>query len=124
MALSHNEGRSKLGTKREIRPGVWEIGVSCGYREDGTRRYSWRRVHGNEVQADAAMLRRYLDETGMKPAELAAKLGTSRSSIGNLMQGNTREPSLHKAYAIARVLGISLDEMARLLYEDDGENEE
>lgn len=65
------------------------------------------------------LLQRYLDETGMTQAELAAKLGTSRSSIGNLMQGTSKEPSLHKAYAIAKALGISLDEMVKLLYEDD-----
>lgn len=64
------------------------------------------------------LLQRYLDETGMTQAELAAKLGTSRSSIGNLMQGTSKEPSLHKAYAIAKALGISLDEMVKLLYED------
>lgn len=64
------------------------------------------------------LLQRYLDKTGMTQAELAAKLGTSRSSIGNLMQGTSKEPSLHKAYAIAKALGISLDEMVKLLYED------
>ena len=65
------------------------------------------------------LLQRYLDESGMTQADLAAKLGTSRSSIGNLMRGSSREPSLHKAYAIAKALGISLDEMVRLLYEDE-----
>lgn len=64
------------------------------------------------------MLQRYLDECGMTQAELAAKLGTSRSSVGNLMQGSSREPSLHKAYAISKALGVSLDEMVKLLYED------
>lgn len=56
MASSHKT-RSKLGTKREIRPNVWEIGVSSGTREDGRRRYVWRTVHGNEVEADAAIVR-------------------------------------------------------------------
>lgn len=63
MALSHNEKRSKLGTKREIKPGVWEIGVSCGYREDGKRRYKWRRIKGNEIEADAAIVK-LADEMG------------------------------------------------------------
>lgn len=67
------------------------------------------------------LLQRYLDASGMTQAELAAKLGTSRSSIGNLMQGTSREPSLHKAYAISKALGVSLDEMVRLLYEDEGD---
>ena len=69
------------------------------------------------------LLRSYLDESGMTPAELAAKLGTSRSSIGNLMQGITREPSLHKAYAIAKALNVSLDEMVALLYEEQKDSE-
>ena len=76
MALSHNGTRSKLGTKREIRPGVWEIGVSCGYREDGTRRYSWRRVHGNEIEADAAIV------------QLANEMGRSLS-VGDAMTLDT-----------------------------------
>lgn len=67
------------------------------------------------------LLKKYLDESGMTQADLAAKLGTSRSSVGNLMQGSSREPSLHKAYAISKALGVSLDEMVRLLYEDDDE---
>ena len=62
MASSHNS-RSKLGTKREIQPNVWEIGVSRGTREDGTRRYAWRRVHGSEMEADAAIIR-LADEMG------------------------------------------------------------
>lgn len=69
------------------------------------------------------LLQRYLDASGMTQAELAARLGTSRSSIGNLMQGSSREPSLHKAYAISKALGVSLDEMVKLLYEDEGEEE-
>ena len=56
MALSHNGARSKLGSKREVRPGVWQVCVSSGTRDDGTRRTKWRTVHGNEVQADAAIV--------------------------------------------------------------------
>ncbi len=57
MALSHNSSRSKLGSKREVRPGVWEIRVSNGYRDDGTRRIAYKTVHGNEIEADAAIVR-------------------------------------------------------------------
>ena len=57
MALSHNASRSKLGTKREIRPGVWRIEVMSGYREDGTRRRASRTIHGNKVEADAAIVK-------------------------------------------------------------------
>lgn len=63
MALSHNGSRSKLGSKRELKPGIWQIRVSCGYREDGTRRVAHRTIHGNEIQADAAIVR-LADEMG------------------------------------------------------------
>ena len=63
MAVCHNAQRSKLGSKREIRPGVWEVRVSSGYREDGTQRTVSRRVHGNEVEADAEIVR-LADELG------------------------------------------------------------
>lgn len=56
MASSHNQ-RSKLGTKREIKPNVWRIEVANGYREDGTRRRAYRTVHGNEIEADAEIVR-------------------------------------------------------------------
>lgn len=56
MALCQ-KGRSKLGSKREIRPGVWEINVTAGTREDGARRRAYRYVHGNEIQADAEIVR-------------------------------------------------------------------
>ena len=56
MKVSHNS-RSKLGSKREIRPDFWEISVANGTREDGKRRRVWRTVHGNEVEADAAIVR-------------------------------------------------------------------
>ena len=64
MASSHNsKSRSKLGSKREVRPGVWQIRVSCGTREDGKRRTAYRTVHGNAVEADAAIVR-LADEMG------------------------------------------------------------
>ena len=61
MALSHN--RSKLGSKREIRPGVWQIRVSSGYRLDGTQRSASTTIYGNEIEADAAIVR-LADELG------------------------------------------------------------
>ena len=61
MALSHN--RSQLGSKREVRPDVWQIRVSSGTREDGSRRTAYRTVRGNEVMADAAIVQ-LADEMG------------------------------------------------------------
>lgn len=60
---SINDKRSKLGSKRELKPGVWQIRVSNGTREDGTRRTAYRTVHGSEVEADAAIVR-LADEMG------------------------------------------------------------
>ena len=58
MKSSHNSAtRSKLGSKREVRPGVWEIRVSNGYRLDGSRRTAYETVHGNEIEANAAIVR-------------------------------------------------------------------
>lgn len=57
--------RERSGSKREVRPGVWEVSASCGYREDGRQRRAYRRVHGTEADADAAR------------AELAAEMGRS-----------------------------------------------
>ena len=57
MALSHKKQRSKLGSKRELRPGVWQIRVSNGYRFDGKQRTVSETVHGNEIEADAAIVR-------------------------------------------------------------------
>ena len=63
MASSHKSKRSQLGSKEEIRPGVWKVRVSAGHRSDGTRRRAFATVYGNEVEADA------------KIVELAAKAG-------------------------------------------------
>ena len=75
-SYNENSQRSKLGTKREIKPGVWEVGISCGTRQDGTRRYKWRRIHGNEIEADAAIV------------QLAAEMGKCLT-VGDSMTLNT-----------------------------------
>lgn len=54
---SSRSGRSPLGSKREVRPGVWEVRVSSGYRPDGGQRRVTERVHGDESDADAAIYR-------------------------------------------------------------------
>lgn len=62
--------RRRPGGKREVRPGVWEISVSSGYREDGKQRREYRYVEGTEADADAELVR------------LAADMGRS-ASLGN-----------------------------------------
>lgn len=40
------------GSKRERRPGVWEVSVSSGYRADGSPRRAYGTVHGTSEDAD------------------------------------------------------------------------
>lgn len=61
-----NDSRSSLGSKREVRPGVWELRVSNGYRSDGTRKRLTRTVHGTERDADRALVA-LADEMGRVP---------------------------------------------------------
>ena len=56
MASSHKSTRSNLGSKREIREGVWEVCVTAGYRDDGSKRRVYATVHGSEVEADAKIV--------------------------------------------------------------------
>lgn len=65
------------------------------------------------------VLARYLEEKGMSPAELAHAIGSPRSTISALLNGRAKEPTLGKAKAIADALGVSLEEMARMTYEED-----
>lgn len=49
--------RSKLGHKKEVRPGVWRVEVSSGYRADGSQRKVYGTVHGTEQDAQAEIYR-------------------------------------------------------------------
>lgn len=69
----------------------------------------------------AEVLRYYLQRQDVTAAELARRLGTSRSSICELTSGRSKEPTLGKAKAIADALGVSLEEMAVMVYGSDGE---
>ena len=64
--------RSQLGSKRERRPGVWEISVTDGYRRDGSPRRAYGTVRGTEADADAWIRRK------------AAEMGRA-SSVGDPM---------------------------------------
>ena len=55
--------RRRIGTKRQIRPGVWEISVTSGLCVDGRQRRKSRVVHGTEADADAEIVR-LADEMG------------------------------------------------------------
>ncbi len=59
MANSTSRGRKRasLGSKKEVSPGVWQVRVSVGYRPDGGQRRVTEYVHGDERDADTAILR-------------------------------------------------------------------
>jgi hypothetical protein len=56
------------GTKREIRPGVWELAIGIGTGPDGRARRRYLRVHGDERDAEAAL--EDLSETAHGPTRL------------------------------------------------------
>ena len=61
----------------------------------------------------------YLNKQGIAPAELARRIGSPRSTVHALLNGYAKEPTLGKAKAIADALGVSLQEMADMVYPDD-----
>lgn len=72
MPSSRRQDRSALGSKRERRPGVWEVSVADGYRRDGSTRRAYGTVRGTEADADAWIRRK------------AAEMGRA-SSVGDPM---------------------------------------
>ncbi|MEG0015773.1 MAG: hypothetical protein RSB98_00970 [Raoultibacter sp.] len=60
---NHTPERSKLGSKKEIRPGVWQIRVSAGYKKGGGQKRVQRTVKGTARDADAEIIR-LADEMG------------------------------------------------------------
>lgn len=64
--------RSRLGSQREVRPGVWVVTVASGRRRDRSRRTKSVTVYGTEDDASAARVR------------LAAEMGRS-PSLGDSM---------------------------------------
>lgn len=49
-------------------------------------------------------------ENGLSQAELGGRVGVSRQAI-NLVENGKHDPSLALAFAIARVLGLRVDEI-------------
>ena len=73
MASSHKSARNKLGSWREVRPGVWEVRVSKGYRKDGSQRTKYATVKGSESDAIAEVVR-LADEMGWHVGDTIAVL--------------------------------------------------
>ncbi len=58
----------RTGSKREVKPGVWELAVSLGTGPDGRSRRRYRTVNGSEDDADIALTD--LAETTQGPTRL------------------------------------------------------
>lgn len=65
------------------------------------------------------VLAHYLTEKGISPAELARMIDSPRSTVHALLNGRAKEPTLGRAKAIADALGVSLQEMADMMFEDE-----
>lgn len=50
---------------------------------------------------------------GMSQAELARRIGLSKTAMNEIEKGSTRDPRFSVVEAIARTLGVSLEEFSR-----------
>ena len=62
----------------------------------------------------------YLEKQGVSAAELARRIDSPRSTVSALLNGRAKEPTLGKAKAIADALGVTLEEMANMVFDDTG----
>ena len=58
-----------------------------------------------------------LREKGMSQADLARRIGKSRSYVSQLMSGKVKEPALSVAFDIADALGVTLQDFRTLMEE-------
>ena len=63
----------------------------------------------------------YIEKQGLSAAELARRIDSPRSTVTELLKGRAKEPTLGKAKAIADALGVSLEEMASMVFDDSDE---
>lgn len=57
----------------------------------------------------------------MTKAQLAYAIGSPRSTIGALVSGRAKEPTLGKAKAIADALGVPLQDMVSMMFDEETE---
>lgn len=62
----------------------------------------------------------YKKQMGMTTAELAEKSGVPLGTLNKILSGATKDPKLETLKAIARVLGLTLDDFDD--YEDKNDN--
>jgi transcriptional regulator with XRE-family HTH domain len=67
-----------------------------------------------------ALLRRRRDELGMTVERAAADAGLRYNTLKSWEQGPTKDPPLRGVLRLARVLGISLDELAEAALSGEG----
>lgn len=98
----------KLGSWREVRPNVWQVRVSNGYKSDGSRRVVTRTVHGAE------------DDARREAERIADELGRSPSMLRGVTFGNVwarylerRAPKLAKKTVSSYAWVIKKDWMPR-----------
>lgn len=65
------------------------------------------------------VLDHYIKATGISRVELARRVGMGRSQITELIKGDTKEPGLTRAKLIADALGVSLNDMLDMMFEED-----
>ncbi len=65
------------------------------------------------------MLLKLMNERGISQAELARRSGMSKQSITELVKGRSKEPTFSKAKALADALGVTLEEMANMVFDGD-----
>lgn len=65
------------------------------------------------------VLREVMDERGVTQSQLARMSGVSRQAINRLIAGHVRDPRLPIAKKLASALGVSLDEIAARMEEDE-----
>ncbi len=65
------------------------------------------------------VLEYYIDLTDISRAELARRLGVSRGQITDWISGRTKEPGLTRAHDVAKALGVPLQDMLDMMFDED-----
>nr|WP_304654780.1 helix-turn-helix transcriptional regulator [Sporolactobacillus sp. STSJ-5] len=54
---------------------------------------------------------RLIEQKGLKKTFVAQQVGISKGSLSNIVSGKTKEPSLHVAIKLAKVLGTTVEDL-------------
>ena len=64
-----------------------------------------------KTETVGARIKRYREEAGLSPADIAELTGLSRSYISELETGTAQNPSADKLYALAKALGVAMSDI-------------